>query len=326
MGSIFQGTYRNHDGFTIVELLIVVVVIAILAAIVIVAYNGVANRASDSSAQSNIQSAIKKVEVEKINTEQYPLTLASINVASSTSSDIRTEYNSDGKNYCITASSIRAKTDYYKSSTTGSMVAGKCPNHAGYQGGAGTFSASSIFGANAPTGSYQVYNDGGGDLWVGNRFYTYRDAGVRVVGARFWEPASASAGFLSSPLSVRAYTQDWQNTALGGWSTLGSPVISKTYSGTRTAGTWTYVWFDSATSLAKITTGSGANDALTIAVRYDGNNYVAGTSGVPGEYIESAQLPQVYFTESDSVGRSVSNVYPSSANYYYGIDLLVTAN
>ena len=41
----------SKQGFTIVELLIVIVVIAILAAITIVAYNGIQNRAKASSAQ-----------------------------------------------------------------------------------------------------------------------------------------------------------------------------------------------------------------------------------------------------------------------------------
>src|SRR5690349_5583574 len=49
------------DGFTIVELLIVIVVIAILAAITIVAYNGVQSRTRDSKRShdlANIKKAI----------------------------------------------------------------------------------------------------------------------------------------------------------------------------------------------------------------------------------------------------------------------------
>jgi general secretion pathway protein G len=44
---------KNEKGFTIVELLIVIVVIGILAAIVIVAYNGVQNKANTTKAQTN---------------------------------------------------------------------------------------------------------------------------------------------------------------------------------------------------------------------------------------------------------------------------------
>jgi len=44
-----------HDGFTIVELLIVVVVIAILAAITIVSYNGVQAQAKRSAIASSVE-------------------------------------------------------------------------------------------------------------------------------------------------------------------------------------------------------------------------------------------------------------------------------
>lgn len=50
---------KKQDGFTIVELLIVIVVIGILAAITIVAFNGVQDRARQQSVMSDLQS-IKK--------------------------------------------------------------------------------------------------------------------------------------------------------------------------------------------------------------------------------------------------------------------------
>lgn len=53
---------KEERGFTIVELLIVIVIIAILAAIVIVAYNGVQNRAKTSAGQSTANSIVKKFE------------------------------------------------------------------------------------------------------------------------------------------------------------------------------------------------------------------------------------------------------------------------
>lgn len=45
----------HKNGFTIVELLIVVVVIAILAAITIIAYNGIQNRAYDTAIKSDLK-------------------------------------------------------------------------------------------------------------------------------------------------------------------------------------------------------------------------------------------------------------------------------
>ena len=62
----------NSQGFTIVELLIVVVVIAILAAITIVSYNGITNRANASAAQSSAASVQKKAEAYNAENSQYP--------------------------------------------------------------------------------------------------------------------------------------------------------------------------------------------------------------------------------------------------------------
>ena len=59
----FTDIKTKSQGFTIVELLIVVVVIAILAAITIVSYNGITNRANASAAASLASGFQKKAEL-----------------------------------------------------------------------------------------------------------------------------------------------------------------------------------------------------------------------------------------------------------------------
>ena len=53
---------KDQKGFTIVELLIVIVIIGILAALVIVAYNGIQNRAKASAQQAAADVLSKKIE------------------------------------------------------------------------------------------------------------------------------------------------------------------------------------------------------------------------------------------------------------------------
>jgi len=65
---------RQQQGFTIVELLIVVVVIAILAAITVVAYNGIQNRANNTRVMSDIRQALTLIEAYNAEKGSYPST------------------------------------------------------------------------------------------------------------------------------------------------------------------------------------------------------------------------------------------------------------
>lgn len=64
---------QHKQGFTIVELLIVVVVIAILAAITIVAYNGIQNRSLESSIQADLRNSFGKLKEYRALNEAYPV-------------------------------------------------------------------------------------------------------------------------------------------------------------------------------------------------------------------------------------------------------------
>ena len=68
------GKANEREGFTIVELLIVIVVIAILAVIVIVAYNGISRKATAASLTSDLTQASKALKVYQVDNSGYPLT------------------------------------------------------------------------------------------------------------------------------------------------------------------------------------------------------------------------------------------------------------
>ena len=57
-----------HTAFTIVELLIAIVIIGILAAITLLAYNGIQNRAYDSSVQGDLKMLANKTHQAMLDT------------------------------------------------------------------------------------------------------------------------------------------------------------------------------------------------------------------------------------------------------------------
>lgn len=120
------------QGFTIVELLIVVVVIAILATITIVAYNGIKDRAAASALQSSATQAGKKaLSYAPLNTDQYPTEsnyAADLGVPSSTPQATYDYYTSDDrKAFCISVTDTTKRPETaYSFTQKGQVVQGRC--------------------------------------------------------------------------------------------------------------------------------------------------------------------------------------------------------
>lgn len=71
-------SYKRQEGFTIVELLIVIVVIGILAALVITTFTGIQQRARNTERETDIKAIHGQVEAYYAQNGRYP-TLANMN-------------------------------------------------------------------------------------------------------------------------------------------------------------------------------------------------------------------------------------------------------
>ena len=69
---LFVGRGTKKGGFTIVELLIVIVIIGILATLIIVAYNGIQQRARDTDRDADLRALKTSIELYKADFGYYP--------------------------------------------------------------------------------------------------------------------------------------------------------------------------------------------------------------------------------------------------------------
>ena len=122
---------KNKQGFTIVELLIVVVVIAILAAITIVAYNGIQNRARESVIKNEVSLGLKQIKMfATTNNDAFPSSITSCPTPATGEACILSNstntlaYFATPTSFCL--SSTDAKGITYSVTQAGQVNAGSC--------------------------------------------------------------------------------------------------------------------------------------------------------------------------------------------------------
>ena len=107
----------KNQGFTLVELLIVIVIIAILTVVSLVAYNGLQNQAKTSAAKSTVDSVAKKAELYNTEEGKYPDGIAKL-----TGADTKKSY------YIAPANVTELGSDTFGSTTpTTTVKYEKCP-------------------------------------------------------------------------------------------------------------------------------------------------------------------------------------------------------
>lgn len=126
--------HTSRDGFTIVELLIVVVVIAILAAITIVSFNGITQRAKQTTVLSDASNAASAMVTDNIGNGSYSASPGSVNGGRGIQVSPGNSYSfySTATTFCITVSSSTSGVNsYYVSNTTTSPTLGVCAQDLG---------------------------------------------------------------------------------------------------------------------------------------------------------------------------------------------------
>lgn len=216
----YKNTSTFQQGFTIVELLIVIVVIAILAAITIVSYNGISSRAKASSAQLSAKQGYTKVTSYAIqNSDAYPpdLTTAGLSNASGTLYEYSVDNTANPHTFCLTATV--SGVSYNVSSTSSVPSSGLCPGHTGGVGIADGATIQTVTSANCPAtrtrvvdgrdnNTYWVQKLADGKCWMltnlayaGGGTNTYSDTKTLVNGtggsttstvAQYYIPANAN--------------------------------------------------------------------------------------------------------------------------------------
>jgi len=204
---------KQSNGFTIVELLVVIVVIGILAAITIVAYTGISQRAVVASLQSDLTNSNQLLKMYYVDYGTYPQTLNGSNCPTGPSDTKYCLKASSGDTYTYSSSSPYSSFGLVATNTNGTIW--RITNSTAMA----ALSANWIAGlsSTAVAGEY-VYN---ADLGSTYQYKTSNTAVASPQGATGLDPSYPSNMVLVSPQSnpgvdFSAYPAQTACMALGG--------------------------------------------------------------------------------------------------------------
>ena len=285
---------KRQSAFTIIELLIVVVVIGILSTIVIISYNGIQDRARQTTLSGDLVAATGKLESYKAENGAFPdaITAADLKL----SEGVAVQYRKDAttRGYCLTAT--LKKVSRYVSNDATEPKDGGCIGHG--VGGAPAITNISLnpsfetnltnTAAPAPATITRVAGGQSGD---------YAMELTRVAGGTAYGVVNTQLGdFSNKVMSASIWARGNGSTAISsqvilqeagaGYRTLGGIIPS----GTIIPATWTRYTVTTATTPAdtfgrlRIVTYTGPT--VGHAIRYDSLMVVEGAT--TGAYADGA--------------------------------------
>lgn len=116
---------RRDDGFTLVELIVVMLIIAILLAIAIGFHTQARDRAGDATARANIRIAVPAVEIYRSDNGTYSgMTLVQLQTLYSPGIQGIEIVSADDAGYCLRANA--GGSTWYKDSDAGAITKTAC--------------------------------------------------------------------------------------------------------------------------------------------------------------------------------------------------------